>query len=372
MQFRSSVVASFLGASLCACAGERSESSGVSPASGTHARSDESGEVVHELSDELWIVFHDSHGAHWFGSDGQGVYRFDGRTLVRYTTKEGLCNDHLRQIQEDGAGNLLFSTNGGIAKFDGRRFSTLVPIESGASGASGTSAGAWKLEPGDLWFTGNSPYRYDGTSLARLEFPKIALEDEYDAKFPRVPWSPYAVYSIHRDRQGALWFGTAVFGVCRYDGRSFAWITEDELTELHNGPSFGVRGIVEDQDGKFWFNDALHRYDAHPKDSPGSSPSAPWYRKERGPAAADATKGPAGIMSALTDRHGDVWMATYGEGVWRYDGQRFSRYPVLVGREQITLFSIYEDRDGVLWLGTQSNGAWRFDGKNFVRFEPRT
>ncbi len=119
------------------------------------------------------------------------MFRVDGKTIVRYTTKDGLCNDHIRQILEDGSGNIFFNTLGGISKFDGQRFSTLVPIESS------TSASEWKSEPGDLWFTGkqedNGPYRYDGKSLVHLEFPRIGLEDEFNSLAPGAPYSPYGV-----------------------------------------------------------------------------------------------------------------------------------------------------------------------------------
>jgi hypothetical protein len=48
--------------------------------------------------------------------------------------------------------------------------------------------GEWKLEPGDLWFQGNQndngPYRFDGKSLHRLEFPKHELESRFYSLFP--------------------------------------------------------------------------------------------------------------------------------------------------------------------------------------------
>ncbi len=337
--------------------------------------SDELGAVVQELSDSLWIVFQDSANRYWFGSDGQGAYRVDGKSIVRYTTQDGLCNDHIRQILEDGSGNLFFSTTGGISKFDGRRFSTLVPVESG------TSADEWKSAPGDLWFTGkqedHGPYRYDGESLHRLEFPKIALEDVFNSRFfdcrlPGAPFSPYSIYTIHRDRRGALWFGTSTFGVCRYDGSSFTWITEDELTELDDGPSFGVRGIIEDKEGKFWFSNLLHRYDGYPNGATENAPAAPKYEKERG-IVDSGEKGQvvhAYFMSGLTDRRGVSWVATLYGGVGRYDGKQLTHVPVVAGGRPIALYSIYEDNGGVLWLGTQATGAWRFNGQTFERFRP--
>jgi len=348
MRVHSALIAPCLVAALSTCTAARDES----------AHADEPGDVVQELGDELWIVFQDKQNAHWFGSNGQGVYRVEGGRIVRYTTKDGLCNDSIRQIEEDDAGNLYFATSGGISKFDRRRFTTLVPIEGSE----------WKLEPGDLWFKGsqddNGPYRYDGKSLYRLEFPKSELEDGYRAEFPAVPYSPYGIYTVVRESRGAVWFGTACFGACRYDGKSFTWVSEPELTELDDGPSLGVRGIVEDKEGKIWLSHTEHRYAVDSTTIP--------YRKEEGivgpgaPGEADDSY----FVSGVRDRQGVLWLATYGAGVWRYDGERVTRYPVQDGGRTALLFSIHEDHQGVLWLGSTQSGAYRFDGETFARFRP--
>lgn len=337
-----------------ACAGARSQE-----------RPRELGEVVESMSDALWTVFHDSRGAHWFGSDGQGVYRADAQGLVRFSTADGLCNDRVRQIQEDAAGNVYIQTNGGISRFDGTSFTTLVPVEDPAFGE-------WKSEPGDLWFSAadghGGPFRFDGTSLHRLEFPRIPLEDEFNAKFPNVPYSPYAIYTIRRDRRGAIWFGTACLGVCRFDGRTFTWFTDDQLTELDDGPSAGIRGIAEHADGTFSFSYLESRYDAYP--DPATSGGAAFTKRPWFPTGERSGPPDGYFMSAVTDDEGATWMASYGAGVWRHDGERFTHYPVLEEGRPITLVSILLDRDGVLWLGTQAAGAWRFDGERFVRFRP--
>ncbi|HQZ43167.1 MAG TPA: hypothetical protein PK735_09790, partial [Flavobacteriales bacterium] len=88
------------------------------------------GDTVNKLGDHLWYVFQDKKNNYWFGSNGEGVYRYDGKTIVNFTTKDGLCNDSIRQIQEDKFGNIFFSTLGGINKFDGKQFTTLQPIKS--------------------------------------------------------------------------------------------------------------------------------------------------------------------------------------------------------------------------------------------------
>ena len=132
-----------------ACASLGGAAAGQAPA-GSHgvpaaAPGAAKGAVVTEVSRACWYVFQAKNGDYWFGSDGQGVYRWDGKTLVNYTTADGLSGNSIRGIQGDKAGNVFFTTFDGICKFDGRVFRTLPVEETPADGG-------WRLHPDDLWF----------------------------------------------------------------------------------------------------------------------------------------------------------------------------------------------------------------------------
>lgn len=75
-------------------------------------------------------------------------------------------------------------------------------------------------------------------------------------------------------------------------------------------------------------------------------------------------------MSAAKDKSGAVWIATYGDGVYSYNGAKITHYPFKDGNRYITLFSIFKDHQGALWVGTHEDGVYRFNGKTFERFRP--
>ena len=318
----------------------------------------------------IMVVFEDKKHNHWFANWDGGVYKYDGVHLVLFTSRDGLCSDAILGMQEDESGNVYFDTPDGVSKFDGREFTTLEVLNNAGVEED------WKLEPGDLWFrmgwNSNGPYRYDGSSLRQLPFPKHPLEDEFHSKFPKVSYSPYGIYSIYRDSNGAMWFGTSNLGACRFDGKSFAWISEEEVTELDDGPSNGVRSIVEDKDGNYWFSNVFHRYEVKPGSSKDRKDQPISYRMKKGIEVSDPfnTNDLTYYMSAVKDNNDDLWMVTYSAGVWRYDGDKLEHYSVEAGDARVTLFSIYKDRQGVLWLGTHNNGVYRFNGENFERFNP--
>lgn len=319
------------------------------------------GDTVKELGNNIMTVYQDKKNNFWFGSWEDGLYRYDGKTILHFTTKNGLPHNRVEDLQEDQGGNIYFNTPAGVCKFDGQSFSTLPVLESDE----------WKLQPGDLWFKSlqfsGKVYRYDGKVCHSLPFPGTKLGEDWMSKHTAYS-NPYAVYTIYNDSNGNVWFGTAALGACRYNGKTFDWISEADVTELHDGPANGVRSIIEDKDGYFWFNSA-YRYDVYGK---SNIQKDTFYIREKSIGNLDGSPDSDfwEYMSIASDNNNVIWIATYGNGVWRYDGKSTTYYPVQAGGEDITLFSIYKDNLGDLWLGTHENGAYKFDGSGFKRFKP--
>ena len=80
--------------------------------------------TVTKISKTINCIFQDENGNYWFASNGEGVYSYDGKTLIQFTTKDGLCDNQVFTIQEDKQGNIWFLTVGGISRFDGKTFTT--------------------------------------------------------------------------------------------------------------------------------------------------------------------------------------------------------------------------------------------------------
>ena len=72
----------------------------------------------------------------------------------------------------------------------------------------------------------------------------------------------------------------------------------------------------------------------------------------------------------LDDDKGNIWLTTWDEGVYKYDGKTITNYPVKKGTEIVNVVSMYKDNQGFLWLGTTENGVYKYNGKTFVRFTP--
>jgi ligand-binding sensor domain-containing protein len=326
------------------------------------------GKKVSELNGGITIIFQDKNNNHWFG--GKGVYKFNGENLILYTVEDGLCSNAILGIQEDQFGNIYFDTSEGVCFFDGEKFTTLKVLESNSSNNE------WKLEPNDLWFRigwdSNGPFRYDGEILVQLELPKTEQADKFYAEYPNASFNPYGIYSLYKDSKGAVWIGTSSLGVCRYDGESISWLYEEQMTMTPSGGSLGIRSTLEDQEGHFWFTNTRFSYEIMPGISEHNGTSYMNYKKEDGIGYANENgeiEYPY-FMSIVEDNNGDLWMATYEEGVWRNDGKKLIHYPIKDGEKSVLAFSIYKDNQGVIWLGTHNAGVYKFNGDTFEKFEP--
>ena len=317
------------------------------------------GETIQQLGNSVARIFQDSKNNYWFASDG--AVKYDGKTLTRFTTEDGLYSNRVRDFQEDHLGNIYFDTGEGINKFDGKTIEKLEVVDDINK--------ARMLEPTDLWFAGewnmNGVYRCDGDYLYQLKLPKHEHEEECKRLHPNVSFVLYANYTTFKDKTGNIWMGGCTFGACRFDGSSFLWVSEREMTEIDPGPALGVRAILQDLDGNFYFSsDFTSKYRIVSYDGVDT------YEKLDGIHTSTEADLSNGCMSIAQDDDGNFWIAYYQGGVWKYDGEKFTHFPILINNEEADLFSIYKDRKGVLWLGTHNAGTFKFNGENFERFEP--
>lgn len=107
------------------------------------------------------------------------------------------------------------------------------------------------------------------------------------------------IWKIFQDSKGNIWFGTFVAGAFRYDGKSFLWFDEKELSILPDGTAPGVQSIIQDKDGCFWFSNFKNKYKIEANTSA--------YKKLTG---IEKDK-PNYFNSGLSDNNGDLWMTTY-------------------------------------------------------------
>ncbi len=300
-----------------------------------------------QISEYIREVYQDRDGVYWFGTNGDGLARYDGHSLTYISIKDGLAGSAIRGILQDTRGALWFATEGGVSRYEDGRFTNYTT----ANGLSDNSIWSMMLDQrGVIWVgTHEGVCRFDGESFVPFALPRVEVEN------PESRFSPKVVFAMFEDARGHLWFGTDGEGAHRFDGQSFTSFTAKEGLAGNL-----VRSIRGDRHGRIWIGtdgSGVSCYDGKTFRN---------YTKKNG-LANDR------IFEILEDRAGNLWFSTLGAGVSRFDGESFTTFGVEQGLANyhptaepanIHVQEFFEDSDGVMWLGC-SGGLFWFDGSDF-------
>lgn len=310
------------------------------------------GHPVFNLGKNIGCIYQDKNKNYWFASNGEGVFRYDGKVMTQMTIQDGLVSNFVLKIEEDINGQLWFSTRDGVCSFDGLRFKNYT------DSMNEKPYGKLQYKQGGLFFSLlNGLCFYDGKS-----FTNFAIHPETYNPEPYQINRPYSVYSTLVDKQGKAWFGTQERGVCRYDGDSFIYFTEHGLDKA------AVRTLFQDKAGTIWAGNngaGLFRFNgkefANFTDEKGIA-NPEFLKKLKGK---DGTL--ARPWTINEDEFGNLFIGTIDAGVWKYNGKQLINYTTKDGLSGNSIWNIYKDNKGELWFVSNGESIYKFDGNEFVK-----
>ena len=321
-----------------------------------------------EEADNIHCGLQDKAGNLWFGTTGDGVYRYDGRSFTNFTMKDGLDTNQILSIIEDQIGNIWFGSRNGVCRYDGQTI-TRVPITITNNFYPSTSTkinpreknAVWSImkdKMGNIWFgTDEGVYCFNGEKFTNfLDNPTILNKSGLTMK---------SVQCMLEDKNGNIWFGSgpmAFEGICFYDGKS--------LNSFKPKNQQWIRKIVERKSGKLLFatrQAGICVYDSSVDQTGGktfnSFPPPPNFFN-------------GSLTTILEDKAGTIWMASdYGNnpgdtlgGLWRsnlsVDKTMEKTFTKITNKE---IFFILEDKDNTIWLGTRGTDLYRYDRKTLAK-----
>ena len=102
-----------------------------------------------------------------------------------------------------------------------------------------------------------------------------------------------------------------------------------------------------------------------PKLSVGGSEHHSRQKQEMGLSKVDVAYNPNYIVSLAVDAEGVVWAGTWGGGLSRFDGQKWTQYTTHEGLPGNHVFMLHVDPRGQLWAGTNNGLAKMKPGGGF-------
>jgi ligand-binding sensor domain-containing protein len=304
-------------------------------------------------------IIQDKNGNLWFGTTGEGVYRYDGKEFTQFTEKDGLSNNKVWSILEDTLGNIWFGTDDGVSLYNGKHI-TKVSFNTSTSSFLETAITqsnkntVWSIfqdKKGIILFgTDNGIYCYNGKIFSYF-LDNVAIVNKSNRTLK-------SVQCIFQDKNGKFWFGSgpmAFEGINVYDGKS--------LTNFKPQDEGWIRTITEDKNGTLLFATRHIGMITYDGENFTGFYQPQKIRKEL-------------INTVLVDSKGNIW---YGSdytndrdittgGLWQFDGKSFVEFTKKDGLGNTSIYSLTEDKAGNIWIGTRNCGLYRYDGQIFKTF----
>ncbi|MFZ5553029.1 MAG: ligand-binding sensor domain-containing protein [Bacteroidota bacterium] len=273
-------------------------------------------------------IYEDKSGCTWFGTSGNGLIKFNGKTFVSFLNSTGFKEPDIFSIALDSSGRVwassfnkgvFYSDETGYHKFEP---TVSIPLEQVRSIYVDSKKNIWMASVNGLFV-------YDGVNT------KVFTIDN------GLPTN--AVKSVYEDKKGNIWIGTYGSGLCMYDGKTFTNYREDE------GLSHGhVHAIIEDQSGVIWIGTGSGVFKF--KDGKFTNYS-------EGEGLCNSYAG-----SLAEDKFGNIWIGT-DKCVSKFNGRKFSNLTVEDGLNSGVVYLLTIDKDGSLIVGTNK-------GINKIEFSP--
>ncbi len=320
---------------------------------------------------DIWSLCEDAKGRIWFAALGGGIGCIDNGAVTRHTIEQGLASNMTRSIVCDQDGAIWIGTFGkGLCRFDGREFTRYGPEQ----GLPGTDIFFLHMDrSGNLWIgtRGNGVACFDGSSFVTYTRRDGLPQD--------------SVRGICQDHDGHMWFATVGGGITCFDGKVFTtYGAQDGLLASH------VSGVIEDREGHVWASHSLAGlscFDPWTLEEVSEKPvsevmvqdtaSRIWFGDEYDLYCLDAVVWrsrafPAQVFALTEDNEGRIWLATFGDGLYRFDSAddlwngQGTQFTPRQGLGSMHIMSLLKTRDGTIWAGTARPGCLcRFNGETF-------
>lgn len=270
----------------------------------------------------------DNSGNMWIACAGKGLVKYVNGTWTKYNTlNSSILSDSVTAIESTTDGRIIVGTTNGIAILNasGQWSSYKDPLVSTMEINS-----VRMVSDGSLWVGTYDQGFYINASSVYTHSP-----------------SGFTVYTFEEDNAGNVWMGTS-YGLLKWNGTAWTNITSTEGL-----PAGSVTSLCIDSKGRVWIGVL--------------GANKVYWRNNSGIHALSLMTGSAGIeiKDICEDKNGDIWFATNGSGLIRYDGvvpHSYKSYNAFTSElfSEDNVNCITKDKEGNMWFGFTTKGLVKY------------
>jgi ligand-binding sensor domain-containing protein/signal transduction histidine kinase len=329
------------------------------------------------LNNFIYTVLCDHKNRIWLGTH-MGLACLDGKNLTNYAIPLNIKRTWVTSITEDGTGTIWIIMQNRLFKVIGTTLQDMPVAGAGEYGitnicintagilyASVYQQGIFCLK-GDKWIN-TTPLsdQYKNLVIKKVLFDKVDHTKAYVIANNKLfittgqTLTPYpsaelnkiksSLLSIQQDLHGDLWIGSS---------NGVYYIKNKQLVhfDAHNGfTDIAIPDIYNDRDGNLWlatWGGGIYKYEGDAYVVFDQSQGISNFQT---------------IMGVVRDKQHRIWLATDGGGVVQYNGKDFNSIALPTTNPYAKKVQcIYTDKAGNVWIGTSLGGLWKYDGKNYT------
>lgn len=294
---------------------------------------------VEQISQVVRVMFQDSKGIIWFGTQN-GAFKLIDSVLVHI---DGIKSEYgqgvtIKDITEANDGTIWFGHTDGLSSLNGEGVTNYYKSDGLLSND------VWCIEVaknGHLWIgTIEGICVFDGQKFVDVALAEGKIDSTLGISSTKM------VHHIFEDKNGVLWFSSNA-GLFSY--------SNNELTPISS--TVGIQSpfvnlVYEDKSGAKWI----------------STKEGLYLLKEQR-IAENITAGKMeigkGIGSVAEDKDGKIWFVANQHSIYIFDGKELTAFQKPVANTALVVFQIYKDQDDRLWF-VGYGGAYRLENEVLV------
>ncbi|MEL6558446.1 MAG: two-component regulator propeller domain-containing protein [Bacteroidota bacterium] len=279
-------------------------------------------------------ICEDSQGNLWVGTEGGGLFKYDGFTFEGYRMEDGLSSNFIRSLHLDKNGTIWIGTSNGVTTYQNNRLVKPANFQPLANMTIQTIISDPATR--EVWFgtLANGLYNFKNQKFTKYS---------KSGKFP-----DDQINCLMLDKNGILWAGTTK-GLVKFDGKRVT-----TYNTRNNLASNDVTALSEGKNGNIWIgtrNRGISKFNKAKFSN---------YNTYHGLQSNN-------VRTLFHDHRDNLWIGTTS-GISKFQNTRFKTYGKNRGQDRNAINSIFEDRTGNIWIGTVSKGLDMLDSERFIHY----